>query len=121
MHDEAIARLASVKLEDGDVKGAVRLLCSDDRLAFPDESTFDDLRRLHPTAPPDRRPAPTTNTPPLQVSPSAVRAAIQSFPNGSSAGPDGLRPQHLKDLFVGATDDSQLLHGGRYRFNKPVT
>ena len=49
-HDEAIARLASVKFEDGDVKGAVRLLCSDDRLAFPDESTFDDLRRLHPTA-----------------------------------------------------------------------
>ena len=108
-HDEAIARLASVKLEDGDVKGAVRLLCSDDRLAFPDESTLDDLRRLHPTAPQDRRPAPTTNTPPLQVSPSAVRAAIQSFPNGSSAGPDGLRPQHLKDLLVGATDDSQLL------------
>ena len=25
--------------------------------------------------------------------------AIQSFPNGSSGGPDGLKPQHLKDMF----------------------
>lgn len=108
-HDEVIARLASVKLEDGNVKSAVRLLCSDDRLAFPDESTFDDLRRLHPTAPPDRRPVPIAVIPPLQVSPPAVRAAIQSFPNGSAAGPDGLRPQHLKDLVIGAADDNPLL------------
>ena len=52
---------------------------------------------------------PTTVTTPLQVSLSAVRSAIQSFPNGSAAGPDGLQPQHLKDLLVGATYDSQLL------------
>jgi len=56
-----------------------------------------------------RRPAPTTDTPPLQVLPVAVRAAILSFPAGSSAGPDGLRPQHLKDLLVGSTDDGPLL------------
>jgi len=68
-YDETIARTASVKLEDGDVKGAVRLLCSNDRLAVPDESTFDELRRLHPAAPPDRRPVPTAITPSLQVSP----------------------------------------------------
>jgi len=66
-HDEAIAMLASVKLEDGDVKGAVHLLCSDDRLASPDETTFDELHRLHPAAPSDRRLEPTTDVPPLQV------------------------------------------------------
>jgi len=38
----------------------------------------------------------------FKLSPSAVRAAIQSFPNGSAARPDGLRPQHLKDLLLGA-------------------
>ena len=27
-----------------------------------------------------------------------VAKAIRSFPNGSAGGPDGLRPQHLKDL-----------------------
>jgi hypothetical protein len=75
--DESIALMASVKLEDGDVKGAVRLLCSDDRLAVPQESTFAELCRLHPVAPFDRRPVPYTDTSPLQVSPSAVRAAIQ--------------------------------------------
>jgi len=33
--DEQIAAIASAKLEDGDVKGAVRLLCSNDKLAAP--------------------------------------------------------------------------------------
>jgi hypothetical protein len=109
--DESIALMASVKLEDGDIKGAVRLLCSDDRLAVPQESTFTELCRLHPVAPIDRRPVPSTDTSPLQVTPLAVRAAIQSFPNGSSAGPDadGLRPQHLKDLLISSADDSLLL------------
>ena len=108
-HDETIASMASAKLEDGDIKGAVRLLCSDDRLAVADQSTFDELHRLHPSAPIDRRPVPFTDMPPLQVSPSAVRTAVQAFPSGSSAGPDGLRPQHLKDLLLGAADDNSLL------------
>jgi len=56
---------AYVKLEDGDVKGAVRLLCSDDRLASPDETIFDELRRLHPAALSDRRSESATDVPPL--------------------------------------------------------
>jgi hypothetical protein len=107
--DGSIALMAFVKLEDGDVKGAVRLLCSDDRLAVPQESTFAELCRLHPVAHFDRRLVPFTDISPMQVSPSAVRAAVQSFPNGSSAGPDGLWPQHLKDLQIGSADDSLLL------------
>ena len=108
-YDETLAKMAAAKLEDGDVKGAVRLLCSDDMLAVPDDVTYDALCDLHPPAPADRRPAPSTDTPPLQVSPSVVRVAIRSFPSGSAAGPDGLRPQHLKDLLIGAADDSPLL------------
>ena len=107
--DQVVAAMASAKLEDGDVKGAVRLLCSDDKLAVPDHSTLAALSRLHPAAPADRRPTPSTVVPPLQVLPDMVRKAIQSFPNGSAAGPDGLRPQHLKDLVVGAADDNPLL------------
>ena len=56
--DESIAAMAAAKLEDGDVKGAVRMLCSDDRLAVPDKATFAELCRLHPPVPTDRRPAP---------------------------------------------------------------
>jgi len=108
-NDDTIAAIASAKLEDGDVKGAVRLLCSDDRLAVPDDTTFAELRRLHPPAPADRRPVPSTDTPPLQVLPAAVTKAVQSFPSGSAAGPDGLRPQHIKDLMIGAADDNPLL------------
>ena len=64
---------------------------------------------LHPPVPLDRRSAPLPDSNPLQVSTSAIKKAIQSFPNGSAGGPDGLRPQHLKDLLVGAPDDHPLL------------
>ena len=57
----------------------------------------------------DRRPTPSTVMPPLQVLPYIVRKAIQSFPNGSAAGTDGLRSQNLKDLVVRAADDNLLL------------
>ena len=107
--DESIAAMASAKLEDGDVKGAVRVLCSDDRLTVPDNTSFAELCHLYPPVPADRRSAPSLDTPPLQVSPAAVRAAIHSFPNGSAGGPDSLRPQHVKDLLLGAPDDSPLL------------
>ena len=106
--DATIAAMASSKLEDGDIKGAVRALCSDDKLAVSGMSSFSELGRLHPFAPVDRRPVPTTDTPPLQVLPSSIRSTIQSFQNGSAADPDGLRPQHLKDLLLGSADDNPL-------------
>lgn len=34
----------------------------------------------------------------LQVDTGMVQSSICSFANGSSAGTDGLRPQHLKDI-----------------------
>ena len=104
-----IAAMAASRLEDGDVKDAVRLLCSDDKLAVVDATTRDELSHLHPSAPADRRPAPTCSSPHLQVCPLATKSVIQSFPNGSAGGPDGVRPQHLKDLLLGAPDDHPLL------------
>ena len=47
-----------------------------DRSSVPDPSTFDAV----------------------SVTEQDVTAAIRSFPAGSAAGPDGLRPQHLLDL-----------------------
>jgi len=47
--------------------------------------------------------------PPLQVFPVATKKVIHSFPNGSAGGPDGLRTQHLKYLFLGASEDHPLL------------
>ena len=34
----------------------------------------------------------------MEVTADDVKAAIMTFPNGSAGGPDGLRPQHLKDM-----------------------
>jgi len=107
--EQQIAATAAAKLEEGDVKGAIRILCSDDMLAAVNTTTLNELRSLHPCAPLDWRPAPSTVVPPLQVFPVAAKNAINSFPNGSAGGPDGLRPQHLKDLLLGVPDDHPLL------------
>jgi len=107
--EQLIASRAAAKLEDGDVKGAVRVLSSNESLAPFNLDSYNALLPLHPNAPPDRRDVPLLNSPSLQVGPAAVRAAITSFPNGSAGGPDGMRPQHLKDLLTGAADDDPLL------------
>ena len=73
--DESIAAMASAYLEDGYVKCAVLVLCSYDRPTVTDNRSFAELCRLHPPVPADRRPAPSLDTPPLQVSPAVVRAA----------------------------------------------
>ena len=96
-----IAKRASAKLEEGDVKGAIRILASNDSLAPANATTLDSLRALHPPAPANLRKLPLVAVPPILATANDVRAAILSFPHGSAAGPDGLRPQHLKDLLTG--------------------
>jgi len=106
---EMIAKIASTKLEDGDIRGCIRLLSSDDSIVSPDLDTFNKLVLLHPMQNEDRRPPPCTTVPALQTSPTSVRAAITSFPNGSAGGPDGLRPQHIKDLVTKLDSNGPLL------------
>jgi hypothetical protein len=99
--DKAAAHRASVKLEAGDVRGAVRHLCSDESLAPPDATTLRLLRDKHPPRPLDRRPAPALSAVPMAVTGDDIRKAIRGFTPGSAGGWDGLRPQHLADM----TDD----------------
>ena len=108
-NDEEAAKRASAKLEEGDVRGAIRILASKDTVAPVNDVTVASLRVLHPSAPVDLRPAPASFVTPLQATVLDVRAAIMSFPNGSAGGPDGLRPQHLKDLMAGKGEDDALL------------
>ena len=95
-------------MEEGDIKGAIRILNSDENLVPPNKDSFNALLALHPRAPFDRRPAPAV-APALQVTPAAIKNAIASFPNSSAGGSDGLRPQHLKDLLLGRTVEDPLL------------
>ena len=97
---EFLASRVSVKLEEGDFRGAIRLACSEDMLADLSDATFDALLQKHLPPHPDSiiPPRPVALFAPIVVSEEEVARAIQSFPNGSAGGPDGLKPQHLKDM-----------------------
>jgi len=58
--------LASVKLSDSDVHGAIKMLASDDSYAVPNIQALDVLRSKHPAAPPDWRLVHQVTAPPLQ-------------------------------------------------------
>ena len=88
----------AAKMEGGNIRATVRLLCSDDHPADFSASTLAQLQDKHPSAPPDRSPTPYHSTTSLMVDEAEVFRAVRSFPAGSTGGPDGLRPMHLSDL-----------------------
>jgi hypothetical protein len=108
----------SAKIEEGDVRGAVRLASSDDTLAPYDDETAAALRLLHPpraastngaeaqSAGLDSNQTDNTPTPALTLTEHDIIASIKTFPAGSAGGLDGLRPQHLKDMTSPMTGDA---------------
>ena len=71
-------------------------------LAPMNEATYEALLERHPPAHSD------SSTLPMEVGQhrsftvvgKEVLLAVRLFPSGSAGGPDGLRPQHLKDMLV---------------------
>ena len=92
----------SAKLEEGDFRGAVRLACSEDAVAEHNAATIAAMRAKHPAPHPDTNfplpPQENEPQPPVAVTEQDVAQAVLSFPRGFAGGPDGLLPQHLKDL-----------------------
>ena len=187
-----LAKRVSSKLEDGDYRGVVRIVCSEDAIAELSDDTLSALQRKHPSPHPEtvfpsspnsdgfcplprkhpspypetvfpssqnsdgffplprKHPSPYPETVfpssqnsdgffplprkhpspyPETVFPSSqnsdgffpelpsisediIAQAISSFPRGSSAGPDGIRPQHLLDLVSPTAErgGKELLH-----------
>ena len=105
-----LADRVSEKLEEGDFKGAVRLASSDDTLAPMSEATFQALLERHPSPHPDSEISPIDEevSTIMTVSEEEVSRGISLFRKGSAGGPDGLRPQHLKDM-VSVASNSQVL------------
>lgn len=109
-NDVALAAAVSSKIEDGNIKAAVRLLCSEDKLAEPSNDTLLALQSKHPpktingATPPD-----ASSLSVLQVTESQVLQAAKSFPAGSSGGPDGFRPSHLSCLLMCKVAGAKLL------------
>jgi hypothetical protein len=91
--------LVTRRLEEGDFRGAVRIASSASGIAKPSSATLQALCDKHPPSPSDfDPPPPPVDIGSVDVCESEVASAIASFPCGSSGGPDGLRPQHLKDM-----------------------
>jgi hypothetical protein len=97
------------KVADFDIRGAVKLLSSDDSLASFNEDVAEELKKKHP-APSRELFFPDPSKPgniSLIVNEQNVREAINSFPAGSSPGLDGMRPQYLKDISLSADEAGQ--------------
>jgi hypothetical protein len=107
---EQLAHAVSAKLEDGNIAAAIRILCSEESPAVPSMNSFRNLQTKHPPGSLDNASLPVPgHTGHLAVLESDVKKAILSFPSGSAGGPDGLRPQHLKDLLLCRESGSDFL------------
>ena len=94
-----LAEKVSEKLSQFDMKGAIRLICSTDKVLEPSEEVLDSLKDKHPSPfEPRKLPEPPSDEDNVVVSKLQVEASIRSFKSGAAGGPDGLTPQHLKDL-----------------------
>ena len=113
--EDARAKLAGKKIANGDIKGAIRVLSSNDSILPFDESTLSTLKAKHPSRHSDSKmpdcPSTESVANALQLTEEQVRRAIMSFPGGSAGGSDLLLPQHLKDLISKSSGDggTQLL------------
>ena len=84
------------KVEDNNIKAAIRILTSEEKLAADSDVTYAKLLERHPAAPANH--CLPHNMTAIQMSEAEVQKTIFSFPAGSSGGPDGIRPQHILDL-----------------------
>ena len=120
---DTLATRVTTKLEEGDFKGAVRLACSEDSFADLSNDTIAALKSKHPAPHPDTKipMPPDASNVPVPIAEEEVARAVHSFPNGSAGGPDGLRPQHLKDLIsVSAERGGRELLGALTNFTNLV-
>lgn len=76
-----ISKKVEAKLSDGDIRGAIRLLCSDDTVAPYNQSTIDSLLDKHPPHPePLNFPVmPDVDEHPAEATEEEILATISSF------------------------------------------
>ena len=105
--EDKIKKITSAKFAENVVKGAVRVISGSQELATFNESTPSQLKELHPSQPEDFAlpPPPDDNAPQFhaECTVEQVKAEIKKFLSSSAAGPDGLRPAHLKALLQPAS------------------
>ena len=92
-------RLRSIctKLDEGNDEAGIRMAVGDDKIAEFTVDNYAALKLKHPQRETCSVPDPT-DIDCFSTSKFFVHKALMSFPNGSSAGLDGISPQILKDL-----------------------
>ena len=86
-----LAKAVTAKIEDGNLRAAIRIMCSEDKPAPNSESVYTQLLDKHPTPAAEREPAPDPQPKAaVQISETEVLRAVRSFPAGSAGGPDGV-------------------------------
>ena len=87
------------KINQFDVKGAIRLISSNNKVLPPTQEIYEKLCDKHPDQHPNSKfPDPPGNMSIIVIGREDVKKAIKSFKNGSAGGLDGLMPKHIKDL-----------------------
>ena len=64
-----------------------------------------EMRRKHPAAKATEIPEGNIPSPPIRISPTQVKKAIRSFKKGTAPGPDGMRPEHLKEALAAVSQN----------------
>jgi len=79
-----LANAVSAKIEDGNVRAAIRITCSEDKPAPNSDHIYSQLLDKHPAPPPGRSSVPDPQpTAAVQVTETEVLQAVRSFPVGS--------------------------------------
>jgi len=95
--EDLAIKTATRKISEGDIRGAIRVLSSNESIAEATPETREKLRQKHPHD--EEVPLiPQTIRQFRQTKIEEVIEAIKDFPISSSSGIGGLRPRHLKDL-----------------------
>ncbi|KAG5862603.1 hypothetical protein JTB14_025812 [Gonioctena quinquepunctata] len=100
---ETLKKIIDTRIAEYDVRRAIRILTSEDELAPFDQNSLISRREKHPPMRTDPNfPSFDSKEEKLEfdqpTTVNQVEKAIKSFSCGSSAGLDGITPQHLKDL-----------------------
>jgi hypothetical protein len=104
--DDKLIKKVCQKIEDGNIKCALRLISQESSIAPDNNDTLSALKDKHPAATTSTHNIVDPMTAADFVDPDEILHALKTFPKGSSGGLDGLNPQHLQDMFVNVVESS---------------
>lgn len=104
--EKLVIKIAQRKIGEGDIGGAVRVLCSQEGIADNTPENIEKLKSKHPHEENHIESETLADMQQFDTSAEQVLNSIRHFPISSSGGIDGLRPRHLKDLISFSCGDA---------------